>query len=592
MSQSLIIIMTATPLAVGVMLVLAALVMASSRMASFLMACAFVLIVASPLQLVALSPEAAPSLIASIAQSQIYQAVVVLGVFAAFAALLWALARPRTQTAEHKPSLPVREGRVHETRHLRIRRLLRREHEKLASANQMQHYLELATRNSQITVFLQNADLEYLWIVNPRLGFSSQDVVGKSDYDILPEEAQPLVIGHKRRAMATGSTQTFEIELSETKDKAWFRVDVVPVAERDGTVGGVVCTAIDITRAKRLDIMRTDLSRRLAETLQRFNLALRSERIVVFSQDLSMRYTWANSDETQVGSVIGRTDDELIPAADRPAIMALKQRAIATKRPQSGEVGLGEGIDRRWYDLHVEPNVQPDGQVSGITCASIDITHRKRNEEQMREVMRELTHRTKNLLAVVIAIARQTSTQSTNIDDFVPSLVGRLRALSAAQDLIVADDWAGVAIEDLVGALLSQHVSRGSSRVIVGGPKVILSPEASQNLGLAIHELASNAAQFGALSTTRGTVRISWALVPGAQGEALDLVWEETGGPTVGQPTKRGFGMMVIERNLARALAANVSLEFGCEGLKAHISMPLSSLTPQPKDEDIIAAAS
>ncbi len=474
-----------------------------------------------------------------------------------------------------------------ERRQSKLRGLLRREHERLETVSEMHRYLELATRNSQITVFYQDADLRYRWIVNSRLSLLPADVIGQTDEDHLPAEISPVVIGHKRRALATNTTQTFEIEVPAGDDRAWYRMDVVPIAESGGEPIGIVCTAIDITRSKRLDLMRTDLSRRLAETLQRFNVALRSERIVVFSQDTNLRYTWANSDETQAGTLVGRTDEELIPEADREPIVSLKRHVIESRRPASAEVGVGAGSDRRWFDLHVEPNLKPDGTVAGITCASIDVTHRKRNEEQLRLVMRELTHRTKNLLAVVIAIARQTSTQATTVEAFVPALIARLRALSAAQDLIVADDWAGVDIADLVRVLLGQYVPPHSSRVRIAGPTVVLSPEASQNLGLAIHELAANAMRFGAFANQVGTLDVSWTVVEGDRGEELSLSWIERGGPAVSEPTTRGFGMMVIERNLSRALGAKVDMSFKADGLTAQIRLPLEGVMPVPSPDRV-----
>lgn len=495
--------------------------------------------------------------------------------------------RTWSEEGAHK-SLEAQGSRTRrESLNQRLQRLLQREHEKLETVNQMHRYFELATRNSQITMFYQDADLVYRWIVNPRVMLTPDDVVGRSDDDYLPTSVRSLVVGHKRRALATNTTQTFEVELPARDERAWFRVDVVPISEGRAEPSGIVCTAIDITRSKRLDMMRTDLSRRLAETLQRFNLALRSERIMVFSQDLDLRYTWANSDETPIGSIIGRTDEEVIPEPDRDAIVSLKREAIASKRACAAEVGVGSGPERRWYDLNVEPNLRPDGSVSGITCASIDITHRKRNEEQMRLVLRELTHRTKNLLAVVIAIARQTSTQSSSVETFVPALIGRLRALAAAQDLIVADDWAGVYISDLLRVLIGQYVPPQSARVSVSGPPVMLSPEASQNLGLAIHELASNAMQYGAFSNDSGTLKVEWDRIESAHGEQLDFRWTEEGGPNVSEPTRSGFGMMVIERNLSRALGAEVTMRFDRTGLQAHIVLPLEGVMPAPSPDRV-----
>jgi len=354
----------------------------------------------------------------------------------------------------------------------------------------------------------------------------------------------------------------------------------VPILE-GGKPTGIVSTAIDITKSKRLDRMRADLSRRLAETLQRFNLALRSERITVFAQDLDLRYTWANTRETQIGSIVGRTDEDLLPQDDREPILYLKRRVIAEKAPACAEVAVGRGAERRWYDLHVEPNLSAEGEVTGITGASIDVTHRRRNEEQMRLVMRELTHRTKNLLTVVIAIARQTANHATTVEDYVPALIARLRALSAAQDLIVADDWAGVDIADLVRVLVGQYIPPQSERLELEGPPIILSPEASQNLGLAIHELASNAARFGALSNAAGALSVRWQVKTGKEDDLLALTWRERGGPAVlDRPSRRGFGMTVIERNLTRALDAEVDIRFEEAGLTVEMVLPLRGVLP------------
>ncbi|WP_420392064.1 sensor histidine kinase [Acuticoccus sp.] len=487
---------------------------------------------------------------------------------------------PRVRATSASGSRERKQTFAAEARNKRLLGILQREHQKLRDVKEMHRYFELATRNSQITVLFQDPDLRYQWVVNPRPSLIGEGMIGLTDEEALPPEVRPLVIGHKTRALQTGMTQTFEVQVPGKDERAWFRMDVVPIS--DGKrLTGLVCTAIDISRSKRLDAMRTDLSRRLAETLQRFNLALRSERIMVFSQDTSLRYTWANTDETQVGSIIGRTDLDVIPESDREPIVSLKTQVIATRRPASGEVGVGDGADRRWYDLHVEPNLRPDGSVAGITCASVDITHRKRNEEQMRLVMRELTHRTKNLLTVVIAIARQTSNQATTVETFVPALIARLRALSAAQDLIVADEWAGVDMGDLVRVLVGQFMPPHSSRVTVAGPQVVLSPEASQNLGLAIHELAANAVQYGAFANASGTLEVTWAVTTSPSGEdQLVLTWTERGGPTVNEPTRRGFGMTVIERNLSRALGAKVSLAFGASGLTASVTLPLEGIVP------------
>ena len=294
-----------------------------------------------------------------------------------------------------------------------------------------------------------------------------------------------------------------------------------------------------------------------------------------FKPGILTEWGW-NDDKTKVRMVVREgvkwQDGEPLTAED-----------VIWNLQRVGNPKSGNPVSFVWASI---TNLKADGTVMGITCASIDITHRKRNEEQMRLVMRELTHRTKNLLTVVIAIARQTSAQATTVDAFVPALIARLRALSAAQDLIVADEWAGVDIGDLVRVLIGQFMPPHSSRVTIDGPEVVLSPEASQNLGLAIHELAANAVQYGAFANAKGTLEVGWSIVPdgtdkdGVEGEQLCFTWIEAGGPSVSEPTRRGFGMTVIERNLARALRAKVDLVFSPTGLSATITVPMEGIVP------------
>ncbi len=127
----------------------------------------------------------------------------------------------------------------------------------------------------------------------------------------------------------------------------------------------------------------------------------------------------------------------------------------------------------------------------------------------------------------------------------------------------------------------------------ISGPSVILSPEASQNLGLAIHELAANAVQYGAFANAKGTLDVAWSVETVEGAEVLSFKWAEIGGPAVSEPTRRGFGLTVIERNLARALRANVDLAFTPDGLVASMSLPLEGIVPfASPDRAMLAQAS
>jgi two-component sensor histidine kinase len=191
-------------------------------------------------------------------------------------------------------------------------------------------------------------------------------------------------------------------------------------------------------------------------------------------------------------------------------------------------------------------------------------------------VMRELSHRTKNLLAVIVAMVRQTARNSTDVVVLQSQLIQRLQSLSASHDLLVAEDWTGASLEELIRAVLQPFTGASSEALELHGAPVFVNATAAQNLGLALHELATNAAKYGALSTSAGRLRITWAFEPDAEGTLrLVLRWEERGGPKVVPATVKGFGHVVIERVVGQALSATVDYEFPPEGVRWSIALPL-----------------
>jgi two-component sensor histidine kinase len=191
-----------------------------------------------------------------------------------------------------------------------------------------------------------------------------------------------------------------------------------------------------------------------------------------------------------------------------------------------------------------------------------------------RFLMRELFHRSKNLLAVIQAIARQTARYSGSTESFLEKFNARLQALAMSHDILFKAEGQSASLADLVGQQLAPYLDRREPQVSVEGPTVLLTPDAAQNLGFALHELASNAAKYGALSVPEGRVSIAWRLLPEADGNGVELDWVESGGPAVVKPAHRGFGSMVIERNLARELDTQVELAFRAEGVHCKILLP------------------
>jgi two-component sensor histidine kinase len=217
-----------------------------------------------------------------------------------------------------------------------------------------------------------------------------------------------------------------------------------------------------------------------------------------------------------------------------------------------------------------------DGKILGFSAIFRDITERKRVEKHLRMVMRELSHRTKNLLAVIVAMVRQTARTSTDVTVLQSQLIQRLQSLSASHDLLVAEDWTGASLEELIRAVLQPFIGNSSEALECRGQSVFVNATAAQNLGLALHELATNAAKYGALSTSAGRVRVTWNFEPDATGTLrLVLRWEERRGPRVAPPTIKGFGHVVIERVVGQALSANVEYVFEPEGVRWSIAVPL-----------------
>ena len=312
----------------------------------------------------------------------------------------------------------------------------------------------------------------------------------------------------------------------------------------------------------------------------RYETALRGSQVTVFTQDRDLRYTSISDPMLgrSVEDILGRTDHEILPPDIRARVIALKQEALAGGGPQGSELAIEDGHGIRWFDLHIEPMRNDAGDIVGLTCATVDMTERKEGEAHLRVLLRELTHRSKNLLAVIQAMARQTARHAGSVESFLNRFGARLQGLAASHDLLVRESWYGASVNELVRSHLAVYLDRDEEQVSLDGPAVALKPEAAQNLGLALHELAVNAAKFGALSVPGGRLSITWDRREHDGKQALELDWREKFGPRVKPRRKRGFGSMVIERNLSHALDAEVELNFDPGGLRCHIVIPANQI--------------
>ena len=213
--------------------------------------------------------------------------------------------------------------------------------------------------------------------------------------------------------------------------------------------------------------------KRLHARLDRYETALRASNVTVYSQDTSLRYTAISNPMLghSVDEIIGSSDEKILPAESAAPIIALKREAMASGAATNGEVSIQLETGLRWFDLHIEPLRDDKGEITGLTCAAVDITQRKEGEAHLRLLMRELTHRSKNLLAVIQAMARQTARHAGSVGGFLERFGARLQALSASHDLLVKGSWHGASLDEVVQSQLGHHLSRVSPQVAVEGPK-------------------------------------------------------------------------------------------------------------------------
>jgi PAS domain S-box-containing protein len=204
----------------------------------------------------------------------------------------------------------------------------------------------------------------------------------------------------------------------------------------------------------------------------------------------------------------------------------------------------------------------------------IDITERKRAEEHVRLLMDELNHRANNLLTVVQALARQTA-DSVEAKAFSKRLTERVTGLAASNRLLVSGKWQGVELAILIRSQLLPFVAGLEERVALDGAPLRLNPAAAQAIGMALHELATNAVKHGALASGGGSIRVGWAIEDCDGAACFRLTWIERGGPPVSQPQRTGFGRTVIERMIAQTLGGTATLDFALAGLSWRFSCPV-----------------
>jgi PAS domain S-box-containing protein len=267
--------------------------------------------------------------------------------------------------------------------------------------------------------------------------------------------------------------------------------------------------------------------------------------------------------------MVGQSIRRIIPP-DRQAEedMILKRIRAGERLDNYETVRLRKDGRPIHVSVTISPVRDPAGAIIGASKIVRDITERKRSEEQIRTLIKEVNHRAKNMLALVQAIARQTAPPDQG--EFLRHFLARIQALSTNQDLLVEGDWRSIGMSELVKTQLAAFHGHSGSRILATGPKLNLSAAAAQAIGMALHELATNAAKYGSLSATEGGVDIRWGLTEGE----LFVEWVERNGPPVRPPKHSGYGTKVISTMLDLTVGAQTELGYAPSGFSWRFRCP------------------
>jgi PAS domain S-box-containing protein len=268
---------------------------------------------------------------------------------------------------------------------------------------------------------------------------------------------------------------------------------------------------------------------------------------------------------------------DMWPEKERQSVEAAIVRANAGETSRFSAYQQTAKGTLKYWDVLVAPVHDSEGRIRKLVATARDITEAKEAEEQIKLLMHEVNHRSKNLFAVVQAVTRQMGS-GEEARAFAARLSERLAALAQSYDLLVKSEWRGVNIADLVHSQLGHFKDLIGSRVFVEGPPAQLTPAAAQSLGMALHELATNASKYGALSNAEGKVRVAWVVAQCDGKRYFRMRWAEENGPPVSKPQRHGFGRTVLVRLAERALGAKVILDFAPSGLAWLVSAEASNV--------------
>ena len=401
-------------------------------------------------------------------------------------------------------------------------------------------------------------------------GYAPEDIIGQPLTTLVPEEDRAA----SRRAaedVFSGETRVFQA-MRRHRDGHLVAVEIsgAPIRSPAGRVLGISTIHRDVTDARRTA---------LADA--RFAAVVGASHDAIITLDAQARIeSWNKGAEELFGwpaqEAIGRAISFIVPE-DRQ-----REHEDIAHRVAAGESVVRETVrlTREGGRVSVAASFSPymdQGEPAGSAVTFRDIGDRLARESHIHLLLKELSHRSKNLLAIVQGIARQSAMRTGDMRTFLDSFGARLQALAHSHDLIVQENWHGADMHALV-AMQTGAFEIASDVLRVSGERLLVKPEAAQNIGLSLHELASNALRYGALSAADGHVEIAWGFVERAETRMLQVTWREFGGPAASLPKRSGFGSLVLSQITPRALGGQATLSVEDSGLAWVLEAPADNV--------------
>jgi PAS domain S-box-containing protein len=350
-----------------------------------------------------------------------------------------------------------------------------------------------------------------------------------------------------------------------------------PIRLPDGVIAQLAITR-DVTERRRDYLHIKESEHRFRQLLQALPAAVYTtdpEGRITFYNEAAVEFAGRRPELGELWCVTWRlynADGSRLPHDECPMAIALKEN-----RPVLGAEAIAERPDgtRRWFAPYPTPLRDSEGRLIGAINMLVDITERKQAEHQQKLLIDELNHRVKNTLATVQSVVVQTARSTGGVNEFREAVEGRILALSHAHNQLSQRRWADADLSQLLHAGLQPYLAKGN--VVFSGDPIRISPRVALVMSMVVHELATNAAKYGALSSSSGRIDVSWAVKANGAGPELRLSWLEQNGPPVVKPSRQGFGTKLLERGIQSELGGNALLEFTAAGLRCAIDIPLTN---------------